>query len=90
MRILLFNGGNVIEATGGAEKVDGINGFLSDNASEDFAAKLKLLMDNQNLRVKMGRLGHEMMKQYAPEKVWNQWDNLITEVVQQHRQRRAT
>ena len=65
--------------------VDGVNGFLTDNTPEDFAAKLKILMDDQNLRVKMGRAGHEMMKQYAPEKVWDQWDNLMTEVVQQHR-----
>jgi len=70
--------------------VDGVNGFLTDSTPEDFAAKLKLLMDNQNLRVRMGKAGHEMMKQYAPEKVWDQWDNLIAEVVQQHQKRSAT
>ena len=69
--------------------VDGVNGFLADSTPEDFAAKLKILMDDQNLRAKMGKAGHEMMKQYAPEKVWDQWENLITEVVQQHRQHRA-
>ena len=69
--------------------VDGVNGFLTDNTPEDFAAKLKILMDDQNLRVKMGRAGHEMMKQYAPEKIWDQWENLITSVVQQHQQRKT-
>ena len=69
--------------------VDGVNGFLTDNTPEDFAEKLKILMDDQNLRAKMGNAGHEMMKQYAPEKIWNQWEELITTVVQQHRQSKA-
>ena len=64
--------------------VDGINGFLTDSTPEDFAAKLKILMDDQNLRAKMGKAGHEMMKQYAPSKIWGQWESLITEVVQEH------
>ena len=46
-------------------------------------------MNDQNLRVRMGKAGHEMMKQYAPEKIWDQWENLITSVVQQHQQCRA-
>ena len=70
--------------------VDGVNGFLSDNTPEDFAAKLKLLMDNQDMRVKMGKAAHEMMKSYAPDKVYDQWENLIVQVVQQHQQRQAT
>jgi len=69
--------------------VDGVNGFLTDNTPEDFAAKLKILMDDQDLRVRMGKAGHGMMKQYAPEKIWDQWEELITAVVQQHRPRRA-
>jgi glycosyltransferase involved in cell wall biosynthesis len=69
--------------------VDGVNGFLSDNTAEDFAAKLKILMDDQNLRVKMGRAGYAMMKPYAPEKVWDQWETLIENVVQQHQHRKA-
>ena len=69
--------------------VDSVNGFLADNTPGDFAEKLKILMDDQNLRAKMGTAGHEMMKQYAPEKIWNQWEELITTVVQQHRQRKA-
>ena len=69
--------------------VDGVNGFLTDNTPEDFAAKLKILMDAQDLRVKMGRAGHERMKQYAPEKIWDQWEELITKIIQQHQQCKA-
>jgi len=60
--------------------VDGVNGFLTDNTPEDFAAKLKVLMDDQKLRATMGRAGHEMMKQYAPDKVWDQWEKLLFEI----------
>lgn len=69
--------------------VDGVNGFLADNTPEDFAAKLKALMDDRNCRVKLGGSGHEMMKRYAPETIWNQWEQLIGQVVRQHRQRKA-
>ena len=64
--------------------VDGVNGFLAGNSPEDFAEKLKILMDDQNLRVKMGTVGHEMMAQYAPEVIWEQWEKLIEKIVQEH------
>jgi len=66
--------------------VDGVNGFLTENTPENFAAKLKLLMDDQNLRIQMGKTGHAMMKPYAPEKIWDQWEELITKIVRQYRQ----
>lgn len=64
--------------------VDGVNGFLTDNTSEDFATKLKILMEDCELRQRMGAAGHEMMKRYAPEKIWEQWEKLIEKVVQGH------
>lgn len=64
---------------------DGVNGLLADNTLEDFAAKLQLLMDNQSLRVRLGRAGHKMMKQYAPEKIWSLWEDLIAKVVQHNK-----
>jgi len=69
--------------------VDGINGLLAENTPNDFAQKLQMLMDDQHLRVNMGQSGYEMMKQYAPEKVWDTWEELIEKVVRQHRQRQA-
>ena len=61
--------------------VDGVNGFLTDNTPEDFAEKLKILMDDQALRIQMGRTGYEMMKQYAPEKIWDQWEQCLLEIL---------
>ena len=41
------------------------------------ADKLKILMDDKYLRIQMGRAGYEMMKQYAPEIIYDQWDKLL-------------
>lgn len=68
--------------------VDGDNGFLAENFVEDFAAKLRLLMDDAELRARMGRAGHEMMKQYTPEKIWDQWEELIITTVREHNEQR--
>jgi len=62
--------------------VDGVNGFLAENTPEDFAQKLNILMDDQNLRVKMGNAGHEMMKVYAPEQIYDQWEKLLFDLTQ--------
>ena len=61
--------------------VDGVNGFLTENTPEDFAAKLNILMNSQELRAKMGKAGYEMMKQYAPEKIDDQWEELLSNVI---------
>ena len=61
--------------------VDGVNGFLTENTPEDFAQKLKLLMDDQDLRRKMGKAGHDMMKEYVPERIYDQWEKLLLDVV---------
>ena len=70
--------------------IDGYNGLLSDNNEFDFAQKPKQLMDDSQLRATMGRNGHEFVKQFEPKKIWDQWENLIIETVQQFHQRKAT
>ncbi|MDR1383258.1 MAG: glycosyltransferase [Planctomycetaceae bacterium] len=64
--------------------IDGYNGLLSENNEKDFAAKLKILMDNSQLRVTMGKNGHEFVKQFEPKKIWDQWENLFIETKQKH------
>lgn len=63
---------------------DGYNGFLCDDGIEDFAAKLKCLMFDDKLRKQMGENARESMKAFAPEKIWNEWDTLIQEAVENH------
>lgn len=65
--------------------IDGYNGFLCDDGVDDFAEKMKVLMQNEELRKQMGKNAKESMKQFAPEKIWNQWEALIEEVTKAKR-----
>ncbi len=61
--------------------VDGKNGFLCEEGMDDFANKLARLMSDKQLRIKMGKSAHEMMKEYAPDKIWDQWEMLMRKVI---------
>ena len=60
---------------------NGKTGLLVEDGVEALAEGLKKLMQNTSLRAHMGNAGHEAMKQYAPEKIWSAWDNLLNQVV---------
>ena len=64
--------------------VDGETGLLVEDGVEPLAAGMKQLMDDQNLRVRMGQASCERMKQYAPEVIWEQWEELLN-TVQKHK-----
>ena len=38
-------------------------------------------MDNQALRVEYGKHAKESMKQYAPKLIWDTWETLMQDVV---------
>ena len=59
---------------------DGVNGFLCEEGPEDMAAKLDRLMGDRALRARMGRAARDSMKQYAPEAIWDAWENLLEEM----------
>ena len=59
---------------------DGKNGILCEDGVLPFAGALETLMKDQNLRIAMGNAGKEAMKQYAPEKIWDSWEQVIKEV----------
>lgn len=58
---------------------DGRNGYLVEDVDE-FAEKLRELMKNKELRIKMGKNAHEDMKEFAPEKIIKKWNNLFNEL----------
>lgn len=64
--------------------VDNINGCLADSTPEDFAAKLKTLMDSSETRQRFGLAGKEVIKRYNPETIWNKWEELIKETIEKH------
>lgn len=59
----------------------GVNGFLCEEGLADFTQKLDLLMGDRSLRIKMGQQAHQDMRAYAPEKIWQQWQDLLNKVV---------
>lgn len=64
---------------------DGQNGFLCDATPESLAEALRKLMRDQDLRLRLGAQAKEDMKEFAPERVWDQWEDLLTELVEKHR-----
>ncbi len=61
---------------------DGKDGFLVENSdTEIFAKKLKLLMQDENLRRQLGAYGQQTAKKYLPEKIVQQWEDLIKKIL---------
>ena len=60
---------------------DGENGFLCDDGVEPLADALRMLMENRELRIRMGQNARDSMKKYSADNIWNQWMQLINETV---------
>ncbi len=54
-----------------------INGLLCEDTAEDIADKLKILIENENYRHHLGMQARKDMEQYAPKKIWDQWERLL-------------
>lgn len=61
---------------------DGETGLLCEDGIEPLVAALEKLMSDKNLRVQMGKAAKEDMTQYAPKKIWDQWEHLIVSVLE--------
>lgn len=63
--------------------INGETGFLCNDGVEPLTQALEKLMSSQELRMRMGRAGRERMKQFSPETIWNQWENLLKSLVKE-------
>lgn len=63
---------------------DGHNGILCEETVEDFAEGLAELMDDADKRKRYGLHAKEDMKEYTPEKIWDQWQILIEKTVREY------
>ncbi len=62
---------------------DGISGLLARNGDvNDLAAKLQLLIEDENLRKRLSAGAVEEVKQFDKELIMKQWNELIEEVTQ--------
>ena len=58
---------------------DGVTGILVSRAVIELEQALKTLMIHADLRQLMGEKGRIAMRQYEPDYIWNQWENLLRE-----------
>ena len=57
---------------------DGINGFLIKNRDEkEMINKIKLLIEDEKLRKKLGNKAKEKAKEYSGENILEKWSKLI-------------
>lgn len=63
---------------------DGENGILVEDGPDALAEGLKTLMRNRKLRKQMGKAAHESMKKFASERIWDQWETLMKDVIARH------
>lgn len=59
---------------------DGETGLLCADGSEALAEAIDTLMGSQELRIKMGGAARKAMARYAPEKIWDRWEELLKEI----------
>ncbi|MDX6181900.1 glycosyltransferase family 4 protein [Flavobacterium sp. Fl-77] len=61
---------------------DNENGFLIEDGNKDsFVEKLNLLIEDENLRIEMGKKAIESVEKYDLESIMNQWKNLFESIV---------
>jgi len=61
--------------------IDNETGFIVPNDNlKVFAEKVCSLMDNQELREKMGKNGIEFVKRFSTEKIVDKWEKLFEEL----------
>lgn len=57
---------------------DGVNGYLVEESNvEQFAQRMLDVMNDENLRKKMGALAYENSQNFSEERIMQQWDNLF-------------
>ena len=60
-----------------------LDGFLVKNGNiDELVEKLSILIENQNLRIGMGKKAKENVKRFLPENIVKEWDNLFKSLVQ--------
>lgn len=65
--------------------VNGKTGFLVEDGIDDFADKLEYLMNHKDLRVEMGEEARKSILKYAPDIVFDQWEDLLISILSEEK-----
>ena len=57
-------------------------GLLAGDGAAGFAAALRRLIRDASLRRRLGENARVFSERYAPENIWNQWENLLNRIIQ--------
>ena len=60
---------------------DGENGLLADDGAAGFAEALRRLIRDASLRRRLGENARAFAERYAPENIWDQWEELLTRII---------
>jgi glycosyltransferase involved in cell wall biosynthesis len=63
---------------------DGISGFLTKNDLDDFSAKIKLLLNNEKLRQKLGMAAVQNVKYFSIENRTNKLLQIYRQAIRDH------
>jgi glycosyltransferase involved in cell wall biosynthesis len=64
-----------------------LNGYLVQNGDiKQLADKICLLIDNEDMRLEMGRQARLKAENYRIEHIGKQWENLFAEVIKENRE----
>lgn len=68
-----------IRTCGGTNELikDGVTGYLVDNNVESLVKALTDLINDKDKRKEMGENAYKSVRQYAPDKMWKIWEELI-------------
>lgn len=64
---------------------DGKTGILCSDGVKPFQDALQSLMRDRELRVEMGKNARVAMQSFAPDVIWDKWENLLMGIVKEHR-----
>lgn len=60
---------------------DGVNGLLAEDGVDSLAQSMRMLMENQDLRVRLGKAARASMRKYKASVIWAAWEDLLDECV---------
>lgn len=63
---------------------NGYNGLVAEPSPEDIARKLEYLIQDKKKRIELGKAAALTMEEYSPNKIWNQWDDVIRRVIAEY------
>ena len=62
---------------------EGQTGLLCDTSIEAMSKSMDTLMSSYELRVQYGKNAHEYAKKFAPDNIWDKWESLLHECVEE-------